>query len=127
MLLRPFVDLEPCPVGPLYARGIEFYWNAFVDEGVTSFVLQRTLSPAFRTQLAKEIGISQTGMTEPQNLCEELQTERWKLLCHATGEWSDLSPKQKCRLVLLLHSLCFYRAIERLVPEVDFEAAQFDS
>jgi tetratricopeptide (TPR) repeat protein len=39
-------------------------------------------------------------------------------LCEALDAWSDLTPEAQCRLVLLLHGLCFFELVVALVPPV---------
>jgi len=115
-LLRPFIDLGPCATGPLYARGIEAYWRAFVDPQLPPFSLQRTLPPAFRTQLMKEARDPRYEVSDPRERPESLRTARWQELCGALDAWDGLSPERKFRLVSLLHSLCLYETVLGLVP-----------
>jgi hypothetical protein len=118
-LLRPYLDLGPLVVGPLYARGVEEYWNAFNDPQNPPFCLQRTLSPAFRQQLIEESGRTEFSVEDPRDLPTSLRTARWAAVCDALATWHDLSVYQKCRMVLMLHSLCLYEAVLKLVPGFD--------
>jgi len=114
-LLRPFIDLGPCITGPLYARGIEAYWRAFVDAKALPFALQRTLPPAFREQLIKEARDARYEVADPRELREPLRTSRWQAMCDALDDWGGLSPERRFRLVVLLHSLCLYEPVLKLV------------
>lgn len=118
-LLRPYIDLGPLVVGPLYARGIEEYWRAFVDPHSPSFSLQRTLPPAFRAQLIGESGRAEYLVDDPRELPDDLRTDRWSELCTALDHWRELSGERKLSLVLLLHALCLYAPVLRLLPEFD--------
>jgi tetratricopeptide (TPR) repeat protein len=115
-LLRPFLDLGPLMTGPLYARGIAEYWRAFVKEKSAPFALQRTLPPAFRDQLISEAGRPEYGVNDPRQLPEHLHTDRWREMCDALDDWKDLGGERRCRLVVLLHSLCIYQPVLSLVP-----------
>lgn len=115
-LLRPLIDLEPCERGPLHARGLEQYWMAFVDTGRPSFVLQRTLPRAFRAQFLWETGLEQYDVDDPRQLRSPLRSARWRMMCEALDSWEHLTTDRQCRLVLLLHALCFYSLIATRIP-----------
>lgn len=115
-LLRTFVDLGPCVEGPLYARGIEEYWRAFAETAVPPFALQRTLPPAFRAQLIKQVPDASYDVRDPRELPAPLRTPRWQALCDALDAWPDLAPERRFRLVVLMHSLCLYEPVLVLVP-----------
>jgi tetratricopeptide (TPR) repeat protein len=115
-LLRPYIDLGPFVVGPLYARGIEEYWRAFEDPQILPFALQRTLLPAFRSQLISEAGRPEYAMGDPRLLPQPLWTDRWRTLCNALDQWVELPCERRRRLVMLLHSLCIYEPVLGLVP-----------
>jgi tetratricopeptide (TPR) repeat protein len=116
-LLRPFIDLEPCRRGPLYARGLEQYWNAFADTERPRFVLQRTLPRTFRTHLLRETGFVSYEADDPREVPGELWSTRWSTMCEALDAWPELTADHQCRLVLLLHALCFYELILTLLPD----------
>lgn len=116
-LLRPYIDLGPLTVGPLYARGIAEYWRAFIDPKAPRFALQRTLPPAFRTQLIAESGHPDYSVKDPRELPARLRTDRWSAVCDALDTWHDLTFERKRALVLLLHSLCLYEPVLRLVDD----------
>lgn len=115
-LLRPFLDLGPLVIGPLYARAIQEYWRAFFRAQSPSFQLQRTLPPAFRTQLIAETGRPEYRVSDPRTLPRKLRTVRWQTVCDALDRWPDLHAERQCRLVVLLHSLCLYQPALALVP-----------
>jgi tetratricopeptide (TPR) repeat protein len=115
-LLRPYIDLGPLVTGPLYARGIEEYWRAFIDPLVPRFALQRTLPPAFRSQLIAESGHPGYLVADPRQLPQELRTDRWSAVCDALDHWRELPAASKRALVLLLHALCLYEPVLKLVP-----------
>ena len=115
-LLRPFVDLEPCGRGPLCARGIEQYWLAFADVNHPRFVLQRTLPWPFRAQLLRETGLLAYQADDPREVSPTIRTPRWSSICEALDRWPELTIDRQCRLVLLLHALCFYPLISKLIP-----------
>jgi tetratricopeptide (TPR) repeat protein len=118
-LLRPYVDLGPLTAGPLYARGIGEYWRAFIDPQVPPFALQRTLPPAFRAQLIAETGRREYGISDPRELPPSLRNDRWSAICEALDSWLELPFGRKRALILLLHSLCLYEPVLKLVPEFD--------
>jgi tetratricopeptide (TPR) repeat protein len=39
-------------------------------------------------------------------------------MCQALDVWPELTTDQQCRLVLLLHALCFYSLISRRIPDI---------
>jgi len=114
-LLRPYLDLGPSQAGPLYARGIDEYWQAFSDTRLPRFALQRTLPPAFRAQLVDEAGRPEFRVGDPRQLPPALRSERWQAMCEALDRWPELSGERRWRLALLLHALCFYEPILSLV------------
>lgn len=125
-LLRPYVDLGPLVLGPLYARGIDEYWHAFISPRRSRFALQRTLPPAFRMQLVEESGRPEYLVEDPRELQEDLRTDRWSAVCAALDDWHELPDARKNALVLLLHSLCLYTPVLKLVPEFDLRLVQGD-
>lgn len=116
-LLRPFIDLSPCSQSPIFAQGIEHYWDAFDGSG-PGFGLQRTLPKGFRTQALKEIGFGQYCAEDPRAIPEALRSPRWEHLCQALDDWRDMQNARKCGLVWLLHALCFYDLITHLLPPI---------
>jgi tetratricopeptide (TPR) repeat protein len=115
-LLRPFIDLEPCPVGPLYARGLEHSWDAFAHPDRPRFALQRTLPHPFRRLLLAEVDRRDHDGADPRAVADGLRTPRWRALCEALDAWPALTTDQRCRLVRLLHALCFYAVVVEQVP-----------
>ncbi len=113
-LLRPFIDLGPFACGPLYARGIEEYWRAFIEPALPQFALQRTLPSPFRSQLIRETGEPRYEVRDPRQLPSSLQTERWKTMCDALDSWNELPTPRRCRLAALMHSLCLYEPVLKL-------------
>jgi tetratricopeptide (TPR) repeat protein len=118
MLLRPFVDLEPCERGPLCARGIEQYWIAFVDTRGPRFALQRALPRPFRAQLLSEAGVAEYQAEDPREVNPAIRTDRWRSVCKALDLWPELTTDQQCRLARMLHALCFYSLISSLIPDI---------
>ncbi len=126
-LLRPFIDLGPCDLGPLYARGIECYWRAFADPGEPAFALQRTLPPAFRKQLIGMVPDAAYDVDDPRELPTVLRTPRWQSMCAALDGWDALPTEQRFRLVVLMHSLCLYKPVLSLVPPLGSGAIARDA
>ncbi|HEY3068263.1 MAG TPA: hypothetical protein VGL09_20935 [Methylomirabilota bacterium] len=126
-LLRPYLDLGPCAPGPLHALRVEECWRSFAESHRPLFTPQRALPPAFRTQLTDEAGRPQYAVRDPRELPEPLRTERWQFVCDALDHWSDLPIERRCRLVILLDSLCMYDCVLELVPEVDVRALPQDA
>lgn len=117
-LLRPFIDLEPCERGPLCARGIEQYWLAFADPRRPKFVLQRMLPRHFRGLLLNEVGLPEYDVQDPREVPLAIRSSRWGAMCEALDHWPELTTDQQCRLVLLLHSLCFFSLISDRIPDI---------
>lgn len=117
-LLQPYIDLDHCDRGPLFSVGINHYWQAFQNLDAPPFMLQRTLPNAFRTNALREIGCGDYVVEDPRDLPRHLRSDNWSGLCDALDRWADLSPTARSRLIALLHALCFYRLIERLVPAI---------
>ena len=126
-LLQPFIDLEHCAEGPLYARGLEQYWIAFVDGRYPRFALQRTLPAEFRRQLFIELGLDEYAVEDPRDLPPQLRSRKWNAVCSALEDWAGLTIDQRGRLLLLLHALGLYSMIPRLVPDiVDLDISRSD-
>jgi tetratricopeptide (TPR) repeat protein len=117
MLLGPFIDLEPRARGPLYARGVEQYWIAFADIHAPRFALQRTLPLGFRAQFLREAGLTDYLVADPRELVARFRNARWSAICDALDAWPELTSKRQCRLVMLLHALCFYELIASRIPQ----------
>jgi hypothetical protein len=117
-LLRPFIDLEPCAHGPLCARGIEHYWLALADVRRPRFVLQRMLPRPFRNLLLSEAGLPEYRVNDPRDLPQSLRNARWGFLCECLDQWPELATDQQCRLIRILHGLCFYSLILNCIPEI---------
>lgn len=115
-LLRPFVDLEPCRLGPLYARGLEHSWAAFAHADRPRFALQRTLPRPFRSQLLAEVDRRDHDGADPRAVRPELRSARWRAMCEALQAWPELTTDRRCRLVRLLHALCFYAVVAERIP-----------
>jgi tetratricopeptide (TPR) repeat protein len=129
-LLRPYLDLGPLRAGPTHARSIDAGWQAFADPDSPPYLPQRALAPGFRIQLADQAG-APYAVSDPRDLAENLRTDRWRKLCQDLELWPKLPSARKCRLAALLHSMCFYEPLLKLIPEdwsragdVDPEIAQ---
>jgi tetratricopeptide (TPR) repeat protein len=115
-LLRPYLDLGPLQAGPTHARSIDAGWQAYADPDSPSFLPQRALSPGFRVLLAEQAGASY-AVSDPRDLAENLRTDRWRKLCQDLELWPKLSSARQCRLAALLHSMCLYEPLLKLIPE----------
>lgn len=87
-----------------------------MDAQRAPFMLQRTLPPAFRAQLIAESHAPEYAVRDPRDLPDGLRTERWRAMCAALDGWDDLPAARRYRLVLLMHALCLYEPVQRLVP-----------
>jgi tetratricopeptide (TPR) repeat protein len=114
-LLRPYLDLGPFQAGPTHAKSVDAGWQAFADPDNAFFLPQRALSPGFRVQLAEQVG-AHYAVSDPRDLAEDLRTDRWRKLCQHLELWPKLSSVRKCRLAVLLHSMCFYEPLLQLIP-----------
>ena len=114
-LHRPYLDLGPCQVGPTHAKSVVAGWQAYADLDSPFFLPQRALSPGFRMQLAEQAG-APYAISDPRYLVEHLRTDRWRQLCQDLELWPTLSSECKCRLAALLHSMCFYETLLKLIP-----------
>jgi tetratricopeptide (TPR) repeat protein len=117
-MLRPYLDLTPADVGPLHVQCIEQGWNALTDANSPRFIPQRAMPPGFRVQLGQEAGVAY-ALRDPRELPEHLRSERWNALCRLLDGWRDLPGEQQCRLASLLHSMCLYDVLLRLIPETE--------
>lgn len=115
-LLRPYLDLGPLQAGPTHARSIDAGWQAYADPDSPSFLPQRALSPGFRVLLAEQAGASY-AISDPRDLAENLRTDRWRKLCQDIELWPKLSSVRQCRLAALLHSMCLYEPLLKLIRE----------
>ncbi|MFK7879436.1 tetratricopeptide repeat protein [Roseobacter sp.] len=115
-LLRPFIVLGQSDEGPIFAQSIAHYWHAFDSVNLPRFALQRTLPRRFRSQALTELGQSQYIAEDPRLVPSDLRTQKWDQMCVALDRWQDLSNLHRSRLVLLLHALCFYEVIPKLLP-----------
>ncbi len=126
-LLRPFIDFERCSRGPLFSRGFEGYWAAFANPELPRFALQRTLPAPFRRILLRELGEADLIVEDPRSLPQDTRGERCTALIEALDRWQDLSSAAQSRLVLLLHALCYYELVLRLVPAQDNQIVLHDA
>jgi tetratricopeptide (TPR) repeat protein len=117
-LLRPFVDLEPCETGPLFARGLDKYWTSFAEGGRSRFVLQRVLPRTFRNAFLCEAGRPEFIAQDPREVPKALRSPRWNALCDALDGWPELSTDRQCRLALVLQALCFYSLISTRIGDI---------
>jgi hypothetical protein len=115
-LLRPYLDLGPSQTGPTHAGSVDAGWQAYADLDRAYFLPQRALSPGFRAQLAEQAG-APYAVSDPRGLAEDLRTDRWRKLCQDLELWPMLSSVLKCRLAVLLHSMCFYEPLLKLIPK----------
>lgn len=115
-LLRPYLDLGPCQVGPTHAKSVDAGWQAYADPDRPFFLPQRALSPGFRAQLSEQAG-ARYAVSDPRDLAEDLRTDRWRKLCQDLELWPALSSERKCRLAALLHSMCLYAPLLEAIPE----------
>jgi tetratricopeptide (TPR) repeat protein len=53
---------------------------------------------------------------DPRELLPRFRNARWSIIGDVLNRWPELSTKQQCRLVLLLHALCFYGLIASRIP-----------
>jgi tetratricopeptide (TPR) repeat protein len=120
-LLRPYLDLGPFQAGPTHAKSVDAGWQAYADPDSPFFLPQRALSPGFRVQLAEQAG-ARYAVSDPRDLVEDLRTDRWRKLCQDLELWPRLSSVRKCRLAVLLHSMCFYEPLLKLI-QVDRSCA----
>ena len=124
-LLRPYLDLGPLQAGPTHARSIDAGWQAYADLDGPTYLPQRALSPGFRIQLAEQAG-APYSVSDPRDLAENLRTDRWRKLCQDIELWPKLSSGRQCRLAALLHSMCLYEPLLKLIPENWSEAGDGD-
>jgi tetratricopeptide (TPR) repeat protein len=117
-MLRPYLDLTPADIGPLHVQCIEQGWAALTGAVSPRFIPQRAMPPGFRLQLGQEAGASY-ALRDPRELPEHLRSERWNALCRLLDGWCDLPAEQQCRLASLLHSMCLYDVLLRLIPETE--------
>jgi tetratricopeptide (TPR) repeat protein len=101
----------------LYARGLEQSWAGFARPERPRFALQRTLPRPFRAQFLREADLAEYDGVDPRDVRPELRSARWVRMCEALDAWPELTSDQQCRLVRLLHALCFYQVIVERVPE----------
>jgi len=125
-LLQPFIDLGYSDRGPLFAIGIHHYWDAFENPDLPPFMLQRTLPKAFRTNALTEIGCRDYVVENPSDIPRHLRTDRWQQLCTALDNWDALPGLVQWRLIALLHALCFYPLVKKLVSEIRNDAVLSD-
>ena len=115
-LLRPYLDLGAYERGPLHVQRVEACWNSFSNPDTPYFVAQRSLVPAFRSELAKEAARPECAAGDPRALPPDARTDRWRELCDACEGWDDLSGDRQARLAALLHALCLYDAVLKVAP-----------
>jgi tetratricopeptide (TPR) repeat protein len=127
LLLRPFIDLQPCERGPLCARGMEQYWIAFAETQRPKFALQRSLPQRFRSQFLSEAGLSEYQGEDPRDVAPTIRSARWSAVCEALDHWRELTTDQQCRLVSVLRALCFYQRVADFVPRATEQEIAADS
>src|SRR5262245_35025258 len=117
-MLRPYLDLSPADDAPLHVQCLEHGWDALADQARPRFLPQRAMPPGFRLQLGEEAG-PPYALSDPRELPLHLRSERWSSLCHLLDCWNELASEQQCRLASLLHSMCLYELLLKLIPAAE--------
>jgi tetratricopeptide (TPR) repeat protein len=117
-LNRQYLDLGPLNGGRAHHHGIEFSYNALANNTPLTCGIQVNVSPLFRESLVTETGMYQYQVSNPLELPEELQTDRWRKLCEYLSHYHELPDLIKLRVMNLLRSLCFHQAVLEYIPEI---------
>jgi hypothetical protein len=115
--LRPFLDLGPLIQGPLFAQGIEFAYQAAINEDIPSPYWQLHVSGALRGRIIAESGLREYAITHPRDLAPALRTPRWQRMVELLDEVPRLDARRLARLCTLLESLGLYSTLEQLRSE----------
>lgn len=114
-LFRPYLDLEPAvPQGPYHLAGIEFFFRSLVEDARYPHV-QACFNPSFRKALLRDIALPQYDVATPLDLPEELQSERWRVLCESIRSFDTLPTRAQVRLAWTLSKMCFQSVAADLV------------
>jgi hypothetical protein len=82
-----------------------------------SWRVTETCRDVFRSVFLAEARLSDYDVEDPRELALPLPSARWRALCDTLDAWPEQSAAERCRLVLVLRALCFYRLIANLIPE----------
>ncbi len=97
---------------------VEFSFNHLVEETSVPYHIQFNLSEIFREFLIRELGLYQYQVKNPLELAPELRTERWQTLCDYLTNYYELTKATQVKVIRLLGSLCFHRAVLEYVPPI---------
>jgi tetratricopeptide (TPR) repeat protein len=117
-LNRIYLDLGDFKGGSPHHYKIEFSYNHLVNETSVPYRVQIFNSEFFREFLIRETGLYQYHVENPLQLAPQLRTERWQILCEHLSHYPELSQSNQVRVIELLNSLCFRKAILEYVQPI---------
>lgn len=112
-LHRPFVDLGPSPSNaPFQTLAVDFDFCGIDDP--TYPRLQGSYNPSFRETLLAAPQLARYRVDEPEDLPEDLRTDRWDQMCRHLVAFETLEKEAATRLLWLVSKLCFYELVVAL-------------
>jgi tetratricopeptide (TPR) repeat protein len=111
-----FLNLSKSDQSPMYARRPEYDADDMVHGRTSRHNVQRLMPPSFRKTITNDCGLPQYDVASPDDLPEELKTDRWRLMCSWIRNISQLSPDGKLTLSRALLGLGFHRFLRDLFP-----------
>lgn len=90
---------------------VQFSYEQLAEKRTSAQQVQYSLSESFRASLVNELGLLQYQVRSPLELDPDLRTSRWQLLCDHVSHYPSLPISMQIKVIHLLGSLCFHRAI----------------
>ncbi len=113
-----FLDLGHFRGGLPQHFNVQFSYEQLAEKRSVAQQVQYGLSESFRASLVNELGLFQYQVSSPLELHPDLRTPRWQLLCDHVSHYPSLPISVQVKVIHLLGSLCFHRAIMDCVPSM---------
>lgn len=110
-LYRPYIDLTPeAPEGNPQTKGLLMALASVESESDDYPRVHGLFTPSLRVAMVRQARLPEFHLHDPLDLPIELHTPQWAMLC---GNLNDrrLAPKQRVRVLWLLHRLHLHRAV----------------
>jgi tetratricopeptide (TPR) repeat protein len=114
--IATFLDLSKTEQCPLYVHRVENDAEDMVSERISRHNVQRLMLPSFRETATNDCGLPQYNVAHPNDLPEELTTQRWRLMCHYLRDIANLAPTSRLAVSRILLGLGFHEVLRKLIP-----------
>jgi hypothetical protein len=112
-----YFNLGPSGSPCFYARIPLFAYQFAMDGHYPRVDVQRIMPPAFRTNLVRESGLAEFGVSHPAQLPAAYRTPAWEQLCAWVADFDRSTLERQYHTSQVLFRLGFRRLVLELVPE----------